>query len=51
VCAAQIDWSTADPSGQVNNPAKKIALEAIAAYQKGSMDVNPWDRFKASSAE
>jgi len=32
---SQIDWSAADPSAQVNNLAKKMALEALAAYQKG----------------
>jgi hypothetical protein len=31
----QIDWSGADPVDQVNNLAKKMALEALLAYQKG----------------
>jgi hypothetical protein len=31
----QIDWSVADPSGQVNTLARKMALEALLAYQKG----------------
>ena len=32
---SQIDWSGADPAGQVNHLAKKMALEALVAYQKG----------------
>jgi len=31
----KIDWSSADPVGQVNDLAKKMALEALLAYQKG----------------
>jgi hypothetical protein len=31
----QIDWSSADPLSQVNDLAKKMALEALLAYQKG----------------
>jgi hypothetical protein len=31
----QIDWSGADPVGQVNNVAKKMALAALLAYQEG----------------
>ena len=31
----KIDWSSADPLSQVNELAKKMALEALLAYQKG----------------
>ena len=31
----RIDWSSADPVSQVNELAKKMALEALLAYQKG----------------
>jgi hypothetical protein len=31
---SQIDWSGADPVGQVNDLAKKMALETLLAYQK-----------------
>ena len=31
----KIDWSSADPVSQVNDLAKKMALEALLAYQKG----------------
>jgi hypothetical protein len=31
----KIDWSSADPVGEVNDLAKKMALEALLAYQKG----------------
>lgn len=32
---SQINWSGADPTAQVNDLAKKMALEALVAYQKG----------------
>jgi hypothetical protein len=32
---SKIDWSSADPVSQVNDLAKKMALEALLAYQKG----------------
>jgi hypothetical protein len=31
----KIDWSSADPVSQVNELARKMALEALLAYQKG----------------
>jgi hypothetical protein len=31
----KIDWSSPDPVSQVNDLAKKMALEALLAYQKG----------------
>ena len=31
----RIDWSSTDPVSQVNELAKKMALEALLAYQKG----------------
>ena len=32
---SQINWSGADPTAQVNDLARKMALEALVAYQKG----------------
>jgi hypothetical protein len=31
----QINWSSADPGGQVNELARKMSLEALIAYQQG----------------
>jgi hypothetical protein len=48
---SQIDWSAADPSDQVNNLAKKMALEALLAYQKGGNAALGTYRDKKSPAQ
>ena len=48
---SQIDWSGADLVGQVNNLAKKMALEALLAYQKGGNAALGTYRDKKSPAE
>ena len=48
---SQIDWSAADPSGQANNLAKKMALEALLAYQKGGNAALGTYRDKKSPAQ
>jgi hypothetical protein len=47
----QIDWSGASPVGQVNNLAKKMALEALLAYQKGGNAALGTYRDKKSPAQ
>jgi hypothetical protein len=47
----QIDWSGADLVGQVNNLAKKMALEALLAYQKGGNEALGTYRDKKSPAQ
>ena len=47
----QIDWSSDDPAGQVNNLAKKMALEALLAYQKGGNAALGTYRDKKSPAQ
>ena len=47
----QIDWSGADPAEQVNNLAKKMALEALLAYQKGGNAALGMYRDKKSPAQ
>ena len=48
---SQIDWSGADVVGQVNNLAKKMALEALLAYQKGGNAALGTYRDKKSPAQ
>jgi len=48
---SQIDWSAADVAGQVNNLAKKMALEALLAYQKGGNEALGTYRDKKSPAQ
>jgi hypothetical protein len=48
---SQIDWSAADPAGQVSILAKKMALEALLAYQKGGNEALGTYRDKKSPAQ
>jgi hypothetical protein len=48
---SQIDWSAADPTGQVNTLAQKMALEALLAYQKGGNAALGTYRDKKSPAQ
>jgi hypothetical protein len=48
---SQIDWSAADPAGQVNTLAQKMALEALLAYQKGGNAALGTYRDKKSPAQ
>jgi hypothetical protein len=48
---SQIDWSAADVAGQVNNLARKMALEALLAYQKGGNEALGTYRDKKSPAQ
>jgi len=48
---SQIDWSGADPAGQVNALAKKMVLEALLAYQKGGNAALGTYRDKKSPAQ
>jgi len=48
---SQIDWSGADPVGQVNNLARKMALEGLLAYQKGGNAALGTHRDKKSPAQ
>ena len=48
---SQINWSGADVAGQINNLAKKMALEALLAYQKGGNAALGTYRDKKSPAQ
>ena len=48
---SQIDWSAADVARQVNNLAKKMALEALLAYQRGGNQALGTYRDKKSPAQ
>jgi hypothetical protein len=48
---SQIDWSATDLVGQVNNLAKKMALGALLAYQKGGNAALGTYRDKKSAAQ
>jgi len=48
---SQIDWLGADVAGQVNNLAKKMALEALLAYQTGGNAALGTYRDKKSPAQ